>query len=169
MRKFLLALVLMPLLSVTAIASEKSQTFHFSEFTLMSSAHAQEPQVEVGEVTEAPKPAQSVELPAPAEGDPTLTLIKLVTEWKAMSPVAIGAMVILLLIQLLKSSFFGGFFKSLEWKRFFITFLGIAYGVVYLISSGTPWLHALVVGLLSSGGAVAIYQALKPILDKKKA
>jgi len=100
--------------------------------------------------------------------DPAQAIVDLVTNWKEMSPLAIGASIILLLIQLLKSSLFGGFFKHLEWKRFFITFLGVLYGVVYMVSTGSPWINAIVVGVISTGGAVAIYEALKPILEKKK-
>lgn len=167
MRKgILFALIIAPLLAFSVANFTKETTHHLAEFSVMSSAHAQETQVEVGEVVVAPKAS---ELPVPAEGDPTLTLVKLITDWKAMSPIATGAMVILLLVQLLKTSLLGQFFPSIEWKRFFITFLGIAYGVVYLVSTGTPWVTAAVVGLLSSGGAVAIYEALKPLLGKKKA
>lgn len=110
-----------------------------------------------------------VEAPAPAEGDPIVTISELIKNWKSMSPVAIGAAIILILVQLLKSSFFGQFFNNLVVKRAFITVLGVAYGVVYLISAGTDVVTALVVGLLASGGAVAIYEAIKPLISKKTA
>lgn len=108
----------------------------------------------------------SVEVP---EVDPAKAIVELVTNWKTMSPVAIGSMIILILVQILKSSLFGQFFKHLEWKRLLITILGVIYGILYLVSTGTSWLSAAVIGLISAGGAVAIYEAVKPLLEKKKA
>lgn len=111
----------------------------------------------------------SLEAPTPADGDPIATISDLIKNWKKMSPVAIGAAIILILVQLLKHNIFGQFFHNIEFKRSLITVLGVLYGVVYLVSVGTDWITALVVGLLSSGGAVAIYEAIKPFLKKKTA
>ena len=91
------------------------------------------------------------------EGDPLASLIALISNFKAMSPIAIGIGVVTIAVQALKA-FVG---ESFKYKRLSVTVLGVVYGVLVSVSNGMGILEALVLGLLTSGGAVAIYEAIK--------
>lgn len=96
-------------------------------------------------------------------------LIKLVMNYKAMSPIALSIAIVMLLTTLLKTDLVGGFFKNQSSlvKRLIITVLGQVAGVLTMISTGIPFAQAIIVGLISSGGAVAIYEAYKVAFPKK--
>lgn len=96
-------------------------------------------------------------------------LISLVSNYKAMSPIALSVSIVLLLTTLLKTDLVGGFFKnqSAMIKRLIITVLGQVAGVLTMISTGIAWHQAVIVGLISSGGAVAVYEAYKAAFPKK--
>lgn len=103
------------------------------------------------------------ETPVP-EGDPLQSLIGLISQWSTLSPIALGISVIVVLVQAAKA-FLG---ESFKFKRIIITGLGVAYGVGVSLQNGMPIFDALILGLLTSGGAVAIYEALKPLLKTLK-
>ena len=120
---------------------EKAQTFAQDTIEQEYQAH------EFEESQEITLETVQVEASGTAEENPINSIAELIKNWKTMSPVAIGAAIILILIQLLKSNFFGQFFKHIELKRSLITILGVIYGVVYLVSAGSDWVTALVEGL----------------------
>lgn len=97
-------------------------------------------------------------------------LLNLLLNFKTLGPLGIGASVIVILTQLLKGDFFGNIFKGLNSnvKRLIITVLGQVYGLIFMVQSGSSWGNAAIIGLLSSGGAVAIWEAIKPLVEKKK-
>jgi len=97
------------------------------------------------------------------------SLVDLVTNYKAMSPIALSIAVVLVLTSFLKTDLVGGFFKnqSALVKRLIITVLGQVSGVLTMISTGLVWHQAIIVGMISSGGAVAIYEAYKAAFPKK--
>ncbi len=97
------------------------------------------------------------------DADPFQLLLQLVTNFKAMGPLAIGAAIITLLVQVLKK-FVGDF----PYKRAVVASLGVVYGVVLAMLQGLGVLEALVTALFVSGGAVAIYEGLKPVMAKLK-
>lgn len=101
------------------------------------------------------------------EGDPLKSIADLILNWGTMKPLALGSSIIVVLVQLMKSELLGKFFDRFEYKRVLITILGQAYGVVLLVLNGSTWINAVVVGLITSGGAVAIWEALSPLLKKK--
>lgn len=100
----------------------------------------------------------------PPEGDPFQMLLALVMSWKTMGPLAGGAAGIAIVVQVLKNSV-GDTFK---YKRLAVVALGVVYGVVLAVSKGMGVVEALITALFVSGGAVAIYEALKPALQKLK-
>lgn len=127
--------------------------------------------IEVEQKTPSVTSEVKAEIP---EGDPIASLVKLITDWKSMSPIALGIALVILLVQISKAGWIESLFKLfgwshvLEWKRAIVTISGVVYGVLYLINTGSHWLSALAVAVLSSGGAVAIYEAIKPLFPNKK-
>lgn len=95
------------------------------------------------------------------EGNPVESLLALIKDYKAMSPFAIGMASIAVIVQLLKAEFFGAFFDKFKYKRLLIAALGQAYGILFLLASGSSVVDAFIVGFVSSGGAVALYEAYK--------
>lgn len=180
---FLAMIVSLTLFAGLNFTTVESQNHDHLEFSLepIQKSYAQD-SIEVDPVAEASQenPSQpvikaSLEIP---EGDPAASLVKLVTDWKKMSPVAIGILLILFVGQASKSgwieSLFGmfGWKNALEWKRTIITVTGVLYGIFYLISTGSQT-SAAIVAILSAGGAVALFEAGKGIYyllgGKKKA
>lgn len=111
--------------------------------------------------------AQSLPPSVPESGDIAAS-INILLNAKALGAIGLGAAIILIVVQFLKSSLFDQIFKSLDpkYKRLLITLLGVVYGVLYLIVSGKSGAEAIMVGLFSSGGAVAIFEAIAPFLKK---
>jgi hypothetical protein len=104
----------------------------------------------------------------PPEGDAVQSFLALIANWKVLGPVGIGSGIIVVLLQVLKSPTMGSWFKNVEYKRIVITVFGQIYGVLFLIQSGQSVINSIVVGLFASGGAVAIWEAVKPLVEKKK-
>lgn len=102
------------------------------------------------------------------EGGDLSSLISLFMNYKTLGPVGIGAAAVLALIQLFKSNLFGSFFKNLSpaVKRLVITVLGQVYGILYSIASGKTVGDAILTGLIVSGGAVLIWEAVSPLFKK---
>ena len=97
----------------------------------------------------------------PPDGDPLATLLQMLMNWQALSPLAIGASVIVIVMQVMKK-YVGDF----NFKRLLVTLLGVVWGVVTARMNGLGLLEALVAALITSGGAVALYEAVKPLLPK---
>jgi len=95
-------------------------------------------------------------------------LVNLIKNGKAMGVLAVMIGGIMLLIRLLKSSIAGGLFAKVNpfIQRAIIVILGVAAGILLQIASGMKWYVALVAGLFTSGGAIAIYEVLKPLWTK---
>jgi len=83
----------------------------------------------------------------------------LVLSWKGMTGIAKGSIIILILVQIVKH--LKADFKA---KRLLITVLSIAYGAVQMIMNGASVSAALVGMLVAGGGAIAIYEAIKPLI-----
>lgn len=97
------------------------------------------------------------------DGQPTQSILELVLNWKTLTPFAIGAAIIVIAVQVLKH-----YVPEFEYKRLAVTVLGIAYGTILALQQGLSIGAALVASLLTSGGAVALYEALKPAIKKLK-
>jgi len=106
--------------------------------------------------------AEGFEVP---QVDPFAALMDLITQWSALSPVLIGSSIITILVQLSKQFIKG---DNPAFKKGLILGLGILYAIFQSVSGGLGWLPSLGLVLLTSGGAVAIYEwIVKPLLPKK--
>lgn len=101
----------------------------------------------------------AIEIP---EGDAVQLLLKLLTQWNSLSPLAIGAILIVIAVQALKALL--GDFK---FKRVVIVALGIVYAIIQSRIQGLDLSSSIVMALFSSGGAVALFEAIKPLIKAK--
>lgn len=103
------------------------------------------------------------------EQDIGAILLQLATNYKSLSPLALGVLGVNLVLGILKSDAFGNVFKKLDplLKMLIITILGQVVGILTQITAGKSVAQAIVFGLVTSGGAVAIYEAYN--LFKKQA
>lgn len=97
--------------------------------------------------------AQAGQIP---DGDPLKALVDLITNWQTMSPIAIGLAVVVIGTQALKK-----FAPDWPYNRLTVSLLSVIYGVVTAVTGGASWTSAAVLVLITGGGAVAIYEALK--------
>lgn len=95
------------------------------------------------------------------DGDPLQALLMLFASWKTAGPLAIGSMIIVVAVQAMKKML-----PEFKYKRIAVTALGIVYGVLLAVSNGMGVVEASIAALFVSGGAVAIYEALKVPLKK---
>lgn len=95
--------------------------------------------------------------------DPITAIMEIIANFGIMSPLALASAGIVAVVQVLKK-----FLPEFKYKRFLVVVLGVAYGVVQSSLSGLGLVEALVLALITSGGAVAIYEALKPLLQAMK-
>lgn len=110
-----------------------------------------------------PMAAFAVDVPIVVpDGDPLQLLLNLVMNFKSIGPLAAGSVVVMILAQVFKQ-FVAEDFK---YKRLVVTALGIIYGVLLAVSKGMGFGPAVVTAIFVSGGAVALYEALKPSLQK---
>lgn len=101
----------------------------------------------------------SIEVP---EGDALQLLLQLLGQWNSLSALAIGSILIVIAMQALKQ--FAGDFK---FKRVAVVLLGCVYAVIQSRIQGLELGNAVVLMLFSSGGAVALFEAIKPLLGNK--
>jgi hypothetical protein len=73
-----------------------------------------------------------------------------------MSPLAIGAAAVVVLTQAIKK-----FWPNWPYNRLTVSVLSVIYGIVYALMNGANFLNASVLVLITGGGAVAVYEALK--------
>lgn len=115
--------------------------------------------------------AQGLPSEATIEFDWIKFIGELIANPKALKGVFIGFVVILAIVQFLKSSFVNKVFKNLDPKVQFalITILGQLYALAYkILILKSEDVSTVVVGFISSGGAVAIFNAAKLLIPQKK-
>lgn len=128
---------------VQSVAPAQLSPIELAAFSFINSAHAQE--------------AAPAALPSVPEVDPLTAIVELVKNYKGMSPLAIGMALVVLLMQILKM-----FFKdSFKYKRLAVTILSVIYAGLLALTQGLGIGEMLVTVLLTGGGAVAIYEAIK--------
>ena len=93
----------------------------------------------------------------------------LIKNSKGLSGIGIASAIVVILIQLLKTEMLGNLMNKLPpfWKRILIVLLGQISGILIGVNSGMGWVNSIIAGLLTSGGAIAIYECLKPLFVKK--
>lgn len=89
---------------------------------------------------------------------------------KSLGGLGICILIMLFLVAFLKSKYSKSIFKNLSSgiKRLIIIVLGQIIGVIGAVWGGAIWYEAIVSGLFVSSGAVAIFEAVKPLLSKNK-
>jgi hypothetical protein len=97
--------------------------------------------------------------------NPLEAILSLLTNFKSMGPLAIASLSITIVVQSLKQ-----FLPDSKAKKLAVLLLSLAYGVIAKIMLGTSWPEALVLVMLSGGGATAIYEwFVKPVMQKVEA
>lgn len=115
--------------------------------------------------------AQTLPSDATLELDWIKFIGELIANPKALKGVFIGFLVILAVVQFLKSSFVNKVFKNLDPKVQFalITILGQLYALAYkLLILKSEGAETVIFGFITSGGAVALWNAVKLLLPQKK-
>jgi len=101
--------------------------------------------------------ARAAEFPVP-EGDVAAILLSLATNWKALGVMGIISALTLVSVQVIKK-FVPEDFK---WKRLIVLGVSIAYSILSgVLVPGSNVVSVIITVFLSSGGAVALYEALK--------
>lgn len=106
----------------------------------------------------------------PANPDIAKILMELFTDWKGLGGLGIGMSVIVLIAQLLNMTVVDKLFEGKVAriiKQALVLLLGQIYTVLFLVKSGTGGLNA-VIGLVASGGAMALYTVIKPLWEKEQ-
>lgn len=102
---------------------------------------------------------------AVVEADPVTALFEIIAQWKTMGVLARSLSIVVFGTYLVQK-----FVTHGEWKRLIVTLLGVVNGIMIAVMQGTEWWQAIIIGLVSSGGGVAIYEAfkgLRKVLGKK--
>lgn len=99
--------------------------------------------------------AQSIEIP---EVNVLEKLGNLVLNWNAMSDLMKGSIIVMVIAQVIKQA------SHFKYKRFLVVILSVIYGVGQMVIGGEGLGGAIVSVLVSGGGAMAIYESLKPLL-----
>lgn len=99
--------------------------------------------------------------------DATVAVVK---DGKSMGRLALSVALLNLLVMFLKTNLANTWFskKSTNYKRAFLLVAGQVLGILLAIQSGLSPLSAVIGGLITSGGAVAIFESVKGLLPKKK-
>ena len=93
--------------------------------------------------------------------------------WKTGGLMALMIAVLNLIVYLFKSPLLGNLFSSLKEfpkiRSAILVILGVVLGILQMILTGSSIGTAIFAGLITSGGAVAIYElAIKPFFAKDK-
>jgi hypothetical protein len=99
-------------------------------------------------------------------GDLILNLIK---NWKSLGVLGIASSSIVILITFLRSPLMGDWFgeQTAIIKRLVIVVLGQILSVLVMMIDGSVWYIAIIQGLFISGGAMLIWESIKPFIKKK--
>lgn len=91
------------------------------------------------------------------ESDTVALISQLVSNYKVLGPLTLGILVVTLLSQGAKA-LLG---ESFKYKRLLVLSLSIIYSVLLAVSTGAGLVPAVASVLLTSGGAMSFYEALK--------
>lgn len=94
------------------------------------------------------------------DGDPLITLLNLILNFKASGPLVIAASIVTIIVQGVKK-----FAPTFPYSKGVAVFGGVIYGIFQALQSGLGLVESLVFVLVTSGGAVAIYEYLKNPLN----
>lgn len=97
-------------------------------------------------------------LPPVPEVDLFEKIADLILNWKSMGTIAKGSVIVMVLTQIVKQV------KDFKYKNVLVALLAIAYGVFEAMTGDVSVKSAIVTVMFSGGGAVFLYNALKPFL-----
>lgn len=92
--------------------------------------------------------------------DPLAVAMQLFQEWNTLAPLARGAMIIVVLVQGVKK-----IFPDFAYMRTMVVVGGIVHGFLQSLSSGMSIVDSAVFILITSGGAIAVYELFKSPLN----
>lgn len=97
-------------------------------------------------------------------------IAELVKNFKGLSGIGVSSALLAILLQFLKTDLAGGLLKNVNSNviRIIVTVLGQVSGIIIGVAGGLGWLDSVIAGLLTSGGAVAIFEAVKPFFKGGK-
>lgn len=87
------------------------------------------------------------------DSDPLSVLLALVQNAKTLAPLSIASLVIMFIVQVFKK-----LFPNFLYTRFVVVIGGVIYGVIHQLLTGLSLVNSLAFILITSGGAVAIYE-----------
>jgi len=90
------------------------------------------------------------------DGDPLGALLSLVMTWGSMAPLVKASAIIMISVQAFKK-----FAPDFKYMKVVVVVGGVIYGAVQSMMTGMTLVNAVVFVLLTSGGAVALYELLK--------
>lgn len=90
------------------------------------------------------------------EGDPLASALEAFLNIKSLSPLGIASAVVVVLVQLVKK-----YFPGFEYYDVVVVLGGLTYGVLQAILSGSSVGQALLFILVTSGGAMMLYDLFK--------
>ena len=95
-------------------------------------------------------------------------IVELIRNWKGLGALAISASILSVIVQGFKTKLIGNPLDALRpgIKRLLIVLLGQVQAIILAIAGGMSWWESILAGLITSGGAMAIYECLKPIFKK---
>ena len=101
--------------------------------------------------------ARAADFPVP-EGDVAAILLSIATNWKALGVIGVISAVTLVSVQAIKK-FVPDEFK---WKRLIVLCVSIVYSILSgVLLPGSNVVSVIITVFLTSGGAMALYEALK--------
>lgn len=107
----------------------------------------------------------------PENPDVAKILVELFTNWSGLGSLGAAMSIIVLVVQVLKWTVLDKWFEKTHpavkiIKQAIVYLLGMVYSVLFAVEGGTQALQATI-GLLTGGGAIALYNILKPLWEKK--
>ncbi len=101
------------------------------------------------------------------------SIAALIKDWKNLQAVGVVSAIMMIVVQILKyliKEFLNDPGKEVmaNWARVLITLLGVVVAILSKVMTGVPWIDACIFALITSGGAISLYQVLKPVLFKSK-
>jgi hypothetical protein len=96
------------------------------------------------------------------EVNPFETLAELISNWGSMSGLAKGMVFVLVTVQIVKQA------SDFQHKRLVVLLASIMYGIGQLVMAGQSVSASIIAVLVSGGGAMALYEFIKPALKKYK-
>lgn len=104
------------------------------------------------------------ELPQIPEADLFAKLAELILNWGALSSMMKGSLIVIILTQVVKQ-----LSDEFKYKNLLVAIFSVLYGVFQLLAGDvSSTLGAVVSVLFTSGGALLLYNALKPFLKNVK-